>query len=313
MISLGPGIRIANRYVLDQCIGRGGHAQIWTATDERDAKRVALKLLHPELYSSAQARDVLRHEAMMASWVDHPGVVRAGTLQQDGDLVFLPLEYAGGADLLMLRGASYLRIVPVLIEVADILNYAHQRGLVHRDVKPANVLVDDTGTVRLVDFGMAAVLGTAGGPAPGSPFTSSPQQLSGESAVVADDVYSLGAMAYELLSGYPPGYPEFDLGRARVQMPAMLRPRRPAPPRLVQLVMQMLARDPAQRPMDMRQVSEELRQALSDTLSNEMDAALLNETAPASSGGASPPRSALWRWLALVGVLLVAAGGWALW
>jgi serine/threonine-protein kinase len=309
MASLEPGARIASRYVLETRIGHGGHAQIWTAIDEPDGTRIALKILHPESCSTAQAWSVLQHEARMAGALEHPGVLRTGTPQQDGDLVFLPLEYAGGADLAALRGASYRRIVPVLIEVAAILDHAHQRGIAHRDVKPANVLIDASGAVRLVDFGTASALGESGGVAPGSPFTSSPQQLSGEPATVADDVYGLGATAYELLGGYPPDYPDFDLGRALSRMPATLRPQQPAPPRLVQLVMAMLARDPGQRPGDMRQVVETLRDALADTLAFEEGTALIEEAAPSPSSAAQPVRRNFdWRVAGLAAAVLAAVG-----
>lgn len=306
MASLEPGARIANRFVLERRIGNGGHAQIWTATDESDGARVALKLLHPDSCSPQQAWSVLLHESRMAGRLDHPGVLRTGVPQQDGDLVFLPLEYTGGTDLQRLRGASYLRIVPVLIEVAGILEHAHQRGIAHRDLKPGNVLLDASGAVRLVDFGTASELGSAMGAAAGSPFTSSPQQLCGETATVADDIYGLGAMAYELLGGHPPHYPDFDLGRALTQMPPELRPLQPAPPRLKQLVMQMLARDPLERPRDMPQVIDVLRQALADTLSVEEGAALIEESAPAPQAVAAIRRTLDWRIAGTAAALLVA-------
>lgn len=306
MASLEPGARIANRFVLERRIGNGGHAQIWTATDESDGTRVALKFLHPDSCSPQQAWAVLLHESQMAGRLEHPGVLRTGAPQQDGELVFLPLEYGGGTDLQRLRGASYLRIVPVLIEVAGILEHAHQRGIAHRDLKPGNVLIDASGAVRLVDFGTASPLGSASGAAAGSPFTSSPQQLCGETATVADDVYGLGAMAYELLGGHPPHYPDFDLGRALAQMPPALRPLQPAPPRLKQLVMQMLARDPLERPHDMSQVIDVLRQALADTLSVEEGAALIEEAAPASQAVAAPRRTFDWRMAGTAAALLVA-------
>ncbi|MEY2853636.1 MAG: hypothetical protein RL030_768, partial [Pseudomonadota bacterium] len=160
--------------------------------------------------------------------------------------------------------------------------------------------------VRLVDFGTASPLGSAQGAAAGSPFTSSPQQLCGETATVADDIYGLGAMAYELLGGHPPHYPDFDLGRALTQMPPTLRPLQPAPPRLRQLVTEMLARDPQERPGDMPRVIEVLHQALADTLSVEEGAALIEEAAAAPRSAVAPRRSIDWRVAGTAAVLLAA-------
>ena len=201
MARLETGQRIANRYVLLQRIGDGGHAAIWLARDPADDSLLALKFPHAETCDPDQALAVLRHEAFMAAALGDAGVLRTGEAMRDGDLVFLPMEYATGGDLKALRGASYLRIVPVLIEVAATLATAHARGFVHRDIKPGNVLFDARGAVRIADFGTTAASGSTGSLAPGSPFTASPQQLCGEPAQVADDIYGLGALAYELLSG----------------------------------------------------------------------------------------------------------------
>src|ERR1700746_2752495 len=142
------------------------------------------------------------------------------------------MELATGGDLRRLRGASYTAIVPVLIEVAQALEHAHEQGVIHRDLKPGNVLFDARGRVKLGDFGVS---GRA--PDPGtdamirglSPFTASPEQLRGEAPTPADDIYGLGALAYELLSGYPPYYPHFDIRRAQEEPVPKLVPTRQIP------------------------------------------------------------------------------------
>ena len=180
----------------------------------------------------------------------------------------LPMELASGGDLRRLRGTGYLEIIPVLLEIAQALEHAHMRGVVHRDLKPGNVLFDSHGRVRLADFGVAGTLdvrweGQEGQSAESesrgerhalSPFTASPAQLRGEPPTPADDIYGLGALAYELLSGYPPYYPHFDRGRALDEQPVpALVPARQIPPLLEALIARMLEKDAAKRPGSMRE------------------------------------------------------------
>ena len=134
----------------------------------------------------------------------------------------------------------------MLIDIAQALEYAHERGVIHRDLKPGNVLFDARGRVRLADFGIAGSPGrTARGRAPGlSPFTASPEQLRGDPPAIADDIYGLGALAYELLSGYPPYYPRFEMRRVLEEPVPELKPAQQMPPQLSALVMRMLSKRP---------------------------------------------------------------------
>ncbi|MGC4029438.1 MAG: protein kinase [Steroidobacteraceae bacterium] len=316
MTLLETGIRIGGRFQLLERIGDGGHAEIWAAWDEVQQQRMALKFLHPHLCNAGEALLVLRHEAQMARRLAHPGVLRTEDPQQDGNRIFLPMEHATGGDLKRLRGTSYLESVPVLIRVATILAHAHALGIVHRDIKPGNVLFDAEGNVRLADFGTSALCGSDQTLAAGSPFSASPQQLAGEPASPLDDIYGLGALAYELLSGYPPYYPDFDPVRVQQQMPPPVRPALPAPPRLTQLVMAMLARDPRERPQSMEAVIDVLGEALADTLSVESTGtAMIIESVPVPQemllDAVEAPARRRWRpALAVIALLAVAAAGY---
>ncbi|MET0292895.1 MAG: serine/threonine-protein kinase, partial [Steroidobacteraceae bacterium] len=275
---------ICNRYELVDRIGAGGHGEIWSAIDEHDGQRVALKFLREDLATSVEAWAVLNHESQMARRLNHPGILRSGTPIRDDEQTVLPMEYAGGGDLKRLRGQSYLRSVPVLIRIAEILAHAHARGVVHRDLKPGNVLFDEQGSVRLADFGASGLSGSTDLPARGSPFSASPQQLQDLPASPSDDIYGLGALAYELLSGHPPYYPQVTAERVLNEPVPELKSVQPAPARLVALILRMLEKDPAARPASMLHVVEGLNQGLSDTL-------IVDDTEPSEILSALPASS----------------------
>jgi len=308
MASLETGRLLADRYQLQDRLGDGGHAEVWKARDTRGGRVVALKFLHLRNGSAAEAMPVLQHEARMAQRLDHPGVLKLDDPQQDGPYVFLPMELAAGGDASWLRGASWQRVLPVLLQAARVLEHAHARGVVHRDLKARNVLFDTLGNVLLSDFGTAARTGSSDAPAAGSPFSASPQQLRDEPAAAADDVYGLGALAYELLTRYPPFYPHFDERRVQEEDPPRPVPVYPAPDDLLDLIQAMLARDAARRP-DLSSVIHAFEWLLATSEgAPEDDATLVTE--PAASRKEQPGtgdgrRGALWWGL---GIAAAAAG-----
>jgi eukaryotic-like serine/threonine-protein kinase len=262
--------RVLNaRYVLHERLGVGGQGEVWRAHDPQADEDIALKILRPAPGRSDAAWDALLHEYACANRLDHRHILRVYPPERVEGTFLLPMELAPGGDLRRLRGAGYLDIVPVLIEVAEALGHAHERGVIHRDLKPGNVLFDARGRSKLADFGVS---GTA--PDPGtdamirglSPFTASPEQLRGEPPTPADDVYGLGALAYELLSRYPPHYPNFEARRVQQEPVPPLVPTQLAPPQLLNLIERMLAKDARQRPGSMQDVIEELQASLNDTL-----------------------------------------------
>ncbi len=176
------------------------------------------------------------------------------------------MVFAAGGDLRQMRGAPYTKILPLLIDIAAALEHAHSRRIVHRDLKPSNVLLDAAGRPLLADFGAGASEGDNSSGPPGSPFSASPQQLAGEPARPTDDIYGLGALAYELLSGYPPFYPAFDAKKIATEPVPRLKPVKPIPPRLELLVSWLLAKQGRERPPSMRHVADEMSAVLQDTL-----------------------------------------------
>jgi tetratricopeptide (TPR) repeat protein len=293
------GQLLNSRYVLRERLGVGGQGEVWRAFDPQSGTDIALKILHPSAGRSAAAWVALVHEYESASRLDHPGILKVFAPEREGTTFLLPMELATGGDLKRLRGAGYLTIVPVLIEVARALEHAHERGVIHRDLKPGNVLLDERGRVKLADFGVSGDSldpGTDSMVRGLSPFTASPEQLRGEPPTSGDDIYGLGALAYELLSRYPPHYPQFDAKRVQEEPVPPLVPAQQIPPQLANLVGAMLEKDPKRRPASMRDVIDELDASLNDTLTFDFDeeapAGAANETVPPQERIALPPMSA---------------------
>lgn len=283
------GQTLKTRYQLRERIGAGGQGEVWRAFDPNSGVDVALKILQPGPGRSAAAWVALVHEYESTARLDHPGVLKMFPPERDGATFLLPMELASGGDARRLRGAGYLTIVPVLIEVARALEHAHERGVIHRDLKPGNVLFDERGRVKVADFGISGSSldpGTDAMVRGLSPFTASPEQLRGEPPRPADDIYGLGALAYELLSRNPPHFPHFDAQRVQTEPAPPLVPAQQVPPQLAALVARMLAKDPAQRPPSMRDVLEELEASLNDTLTFDFD------TGEAQPEDAAPPAMA---------------------
>ena len=281
------------RYNLIERLGIGGQGEVWRAHDGTRGLDVALKILAPALSRSSAAWTGLEREHAIAARLQHPAVLQVLPPERLEGYAVLPMELAAGGNLSRLRGEGYLEVVPVLLEVAEALEYAHTCGVVHRDLKPGNVLFDSRGRVKLADFGVAALLPGAGVEptetrAGGlSPFTASPEQLRGEPASPADDIYGFGALAYELLAGHPPHYPRFNAARAQSGPVPQLVPTRQAPAELIDLVMRMLAKSARERPASMHQVIDELEPTLNSTLWLEPDERLAEPAAPAGPASAT--------------------------
>jgi len=269
---------LLGRYTLLEKLGAGGHGEVWRAHDAILGIEVALKLLSPALARSETAWEALEHEHEIAGRLDHASILKVFSPQRDAETAALPMELAPGGDLRRLRGGSYLQIMPPLLEIAAALKYAHEQNVIHRDLKPGNVLFDARGRAVLADFGVAGTAFAAGRDKMRSglsPFTSSPEQLRGESPTVADDIYGFGALVYELLAGQPPYYPHFDVERVldlNEPVPE-LRTVQPTPPQLVAIVMHMLQKQPQARPPSMQAVIDDFDSTMNDTLHFEFDAA----------------------------------------
>ena len=230
---------LANRYVLRERLGAGGMGEVWAATDELLGRTVAVKLILPTLVDEPGfVRRFLAEARAMAS-VRHPGVVTIHDFYGDDRSAYLVMEFVEGQPLSHVIGRagrlSAQSTMDLIAQAARALQAVHDRGIVHRDVKPGNLLVRTDGSIALADFGIAH--GTAGtaltasGAILGTPAYLSPEQVLGQAASPRSDVYALGIVAYECLTGTRPfvGDNPFAVAMQRVgQPPPPLGPDVPA-------------------------------------------------------------------------------------
>ncbi|MBZ5740995.1 serine/threonine-protein kinase [Nocardioides mangrovi] len=203
---------IAGRYVLDREIGRGGMGAVWLGTDEVLGRQVALKRVGMGPGGATPDLERAEREARLAARLNHPHVVAIYDLVEDGDERWLVMEYVAGVTLAALvRSEGPLpneRAAAIVRQAADALAAAHAAGIVHRDVKPSNILVGPDGQVKLSDFGIARAQADASltqtGLVTGSPAYLAPEVASGQQATAASDMWSLGATLYHSLAGQAP-------------------------------------------------------------------------------------------------------------
>ena len=236
---LGAGARVFGRYRLESVAGRGGMGVVWKAYDEELERMVALKFLPELLTSDAEALDDLKRETRRALTLTHPNIVRIFDFARDDRYTAISMEYVEGRTLGAIRIEQTNRIFeakdlgPIVRQVCAALDYAHFEGkVVHRDLKPANVMVTDGGQVRLMDFGIARSISESitrvskVANSSGTLVYMSPQQLLGREPAIADDVYALGAMLYELLTGKPVFFSGDVALQVREVVPQSLQQRR---------------------------------------------------------------------------------------
>src|SRR3954452_3375990 len=246
---------IGRRYTLQRQIGHGGMGAVWLAVDDVLGREVAVKRVG--LFPGGSSPDLMRaqREAKLAARLNHPHVVSVFDFVTDGDEQWLVMEYVPGTNLNTLseeRGGVPPAEAAVLVgQVAEALAAAHAAGIVHRDVKAVHILVTETGSAKLADFGIARARAlstmTASGMVTGTPAYLAPEVASGTTATEASDVWSLGATLYHTLTGRPP----YDLGDN--VLAAMYRIVHDDPPRLAEsggpaaLLENTMALDPAPR------------------------------------------------------------------
>ena len=289
--------KTVSHYRILEKIGQGGMGVVYKAEDLRLKRTVALKFLPPEMTLNPDAKARFMHEARSASSLEHPSICNIHEIDEteDGQLFICMACYDGEplSTRIALGPLGVDEALDIAVQVAEGLAEASSRGIVHRDIKPGNILLTDNGSVKIVDFGLAKLAGatriTRTGTTMGTAAYMSPEQVEGRDLDHRSDIWSLGAVLYEMMTGRPPfgGDTELtvmysimnsdldDMGLERPDVPADLE----------RIVGRMLAKDPSDRYGDAAEIVEELRALRA---SRTADASRTSVSAPATTAGSRP-------------------------
>ncbi len=209
---VGVGTTLLQRFHVDKVLGQGGMGAVYLATDSQMSEQVALKVMANNIAEDPESVQRFRREGSAARKITHPNVIRIHDLGDDAGLLFLSMEYFPGmtlAEMITRRPVTPLiEVKRIVVQVCDALAAAHAAGVIHRDLKPQNILVNDRREVRVIDFGLAMTVYTRGmtatGMILGTPEYMAPEQVQGGLVDHRSDIYALGAVAYHLVTGRPP-------------------------------------------------------------------------------------------------------------
>src|SRR4051794_37663710 len=260
MIELGPVQAALPHYSVSCEIGRGAWGVVFEGRHRTLERPVAIKVLAETLGQDPQVRTRFRREAQILAQLDHPNVTRVYDYLEEDGVCLLVMEFLRGGTLWERYGTQRCSVATacaVGVSAAEGLHHAHERGALHRDVKPENLMLSGQEELKVTDFGIAKVVGDAGrltgtGTLLGTPVYMAPEQVQGDEITPATDVYALGTVVYELVAGALP-FPEVSdpiaVAFARVRSePIELTTLQPQlDPRLSAVIMQAIARDPADR------------------------------------------------------------------
>ena len=317
---------IAGRYELKETVGTGGMSTVYCAFDTLLERNVALKILHEHYGGDEEYVERFRREARAVAQLSHPNIVTVIDRGEEDGKQFIVFELVDGENLkeLVERGGPLpvRRVLELGLEVGRALAFAHAQGLIHRDVKPQNVLLDGDGRAKVTDFGIVRSLDAVGqtetGTVLGTSHYIAPEQARGERVDAQTDVYSFGVVLHELLTGEVPYTGENFLSVAMKHVndpvPSVLDTRPDAPIRLATLIERCLAKEPADRPASMDEVVAELEavQAELDAREDGEGTMIMRKPAVVPARARKQQRRAQRDrrapfWLLLLGLLLLAA------
>lgn len=294
------------RYEISAILGRGAMGVVYQAHDPLIERTVAIKTISYAGLTPAEAEEFesrFFREAKSAGRLNHPNIVTIHDVGRSDDLAYIAMEFLAGQSLRAVLDSGVVlpprRIVEIAVEVADGLAFAHSQGVVHRDIKPANIMVLENGTIKIADFGIALLPNgaiTLDGAALGSPKYMSPEQVLGRKADGRSDIFSLGAVLYEMLTGHPP-FTGADLNAILYQvlnaappLPSAINPS--LPQGFDRIVARALAKDPDRRYQSATELAADLRNYRQTPGLMKSGGALINVVAtPVDDVGKSRPRA----------------------
>ncbi len=314
-----------NRYRLKEKIGSGGMADVYLADDLLLNREVAVKVLHPQYAADPSFIQRFRYEAQAAANLNHPNIVSIYDWGNEGDIYYIVMEYVEGRDLkqILTTEGRFMpeRAAEIAAEICAALQFAHRQNLIHRDIKPHNIIITPMGQVKVMDFGIARV-GTGNGMTQtgtvmGTAQYISPEQAQGQAVDARSDIYSLGVVLYELLLGRVPFDDDNAIAVAYKQVKEDPVPislvDRSMPPALEAIVMKALAKNPENRYSSAQEMKADLLRWLEGMPVNATPVLAAAPVAPTATMAASPPDyppepgTRAWVWLTaiLAGVLFI--------
>ena len=290
-MKLERGQVIGDRYTLIERVGSGGMADVWSADDSMLGRQVALKFLHERFAQDQQFVDRFRREAQAAAGLQHPNVVGVYDRGEHEGRHFIAMEYVQGASLkdLINRGLSVSEATEIVRQILAGARFAHERGIVHRDLKPHNVLVDAEGRARVTDFGIARAGAseiTQTGSVLGTAQYLSPEQAQGFEVTAASDLYSVGVILYEALTGQVPFQAETAVAIALKQVSEQPRPPSELNPQVSRALDAVVLKALAKSPENRFQSANEFIRALEQAEQDPSGGALGDTAAYAAGAGA---------------------------
>ena len=318
-----------NRYQIERLLGTGGMADVYLATDTLLGRHVAVKILHPQYAKDPVFIQRFRQEAQAAANLNQRNIVNVYDWGIDEGLDYLVMEHVEGSNLkdIILRGGPLLpeRAVEIAAAICGALEAAHANGIVHRDIKPQNIIVMPDNQIKVMDFGIARAAGgsamTQTGTILGTAQYISPEQAQGHAADPRSDLYSLGIVIYEMLTGKVPFDGESPVAIAYKHVredplpPSMINP--DVSPELEAVVMKALAKNPENRYQNALEMQADLERCLegapvyaTPVLSSEEAARGATQVLPAARPAAGR-RSRTWLWILIILIVIAAAGGGA--
>ena len=275
------GQKINDRYQIIKSIGEGGMANVYLAYDTILDRNVAVKVLRGDLATDEKFVRRFQREALSASSLSHPNIVEVYDVGEDNGQYYIVMEYIEGCQLKQLlkkRGRLTLsEVIDIMLQITDGLSVAHDAYIIHRDIKPQNIMILDSGLVKITDFGIAMAMNstqlTQTNSVMGSVHYLPPEQANGKGSTLQSDIYSMGILMYELLTGELPykgdNAVEIALKHLKENIPSV-REKFPEIPQSVEnIIIKATAKNPKNRYADARSMNEDLRTCLDDSRVNE--------------------------------------------